>query len=152
MRERLARILAALSAVIVVVLSAVFSLLHNTPAQQDASGDARQASQQTRNLLRTAAGRAIFDQHGCGGCHSIAGQGNPRVPLDGVGKRRSPEELRDWIVAAESVRPSLSASVVKRKQTYAALPEQELQALVDYLSGLQSAAESRVDNPRGHSD
>ncbi len=147
MRERLAEIFAALSAAIVVVLAAVFSLLHNAPAQQDASADARQVTQQTETPSRIAAGRAAYDRHGCGGCHAIGGQGNPRSSLDGVGQRRSPEALRDWIVASDSVRTRLSASVVRMKQAYAALPAEELQALVDYLASIQAPVGSRRSQP-----
>ena len=136
MRERLAQILAALSAAIVVVLAAVFSMLHNAP------GVAPGAVTQSESP-GLAAGRAAYDRHGCAGCHAIGGQGNPRGPLDGVGRRRSPEALRDWIIASEGVRPNLSASVARMKQTYASLPAQELQALVDYLASLQAPGESR---------
>ena len=39
-------------------------------------------------------------QQACARCHSIAGKGNPRRPLDGVGARRNAAELRDWNIGA----------------------------------------------------
>ena len=136
MRQRLAQILAALTAAIVVALAAAFSFVQNAP--REASAPVAPAAPPA-----SAAGRAAFERLGCAGCHAIGGLGNPRHPLDGVGARRSRAALRDWIVAAEGVRPQLSASVARMKQTYAALPGDELQALVDYLAGLQAAAPSR---------
>jgi mono/diheme cytochrome c family protein len=135
--------LAALSALIVVILAAVFSLLHNAPGPRDASIEARSSVPKTPATTHAAAGRAIYDKLGCGGCHSIGGQGNPRIPLDSVALHRSPKELRDWIVAADSVRPRLSASVARMKQSYASMPEEELQALLDYLVDLRESSESR---------
>lgn len=136
MREPLARILAALSTAMVVGLAAVFSLFHNAPGtspeEPAAHGDPALAK-----------GRVAYDRLGCGGCHAIGGQGNPRSPLDGVGRRHSPEALRDWIFAAESVQPRLSASITRMKRTYASLPEDELQALVAYLATLETPTEAR---------
>ena len=142
MRERLAIILASLSAIIVVILAASFSLLHNAPKQRGfVSQDLTMAPkiQTTSN----AAGRAVYEKLGCEGCHSIGGQGNPRIPLDGVGLHRSPKELRDWVIAAESVRPKLSASVARMKQSYASTPDEELKALLDYLANQRDSSGSR---------
>jgi cytochrome c553 len=143
MRERLAIILAALSALLVVILAAVFSLLHNAPRPLDFTSDALTAVPQTTAAAHAAAGRAVYEKLGCGGCHSIGGQGNRRIPLDSVGLHRTPKELRDWIVAADSVLPQLSASVARIKQSYASMPEQELQALLDYLADLREPSQSR---------
>jgi mono/diheme cytochrome c family protein len=133
MRERLAEILAAFTAALVVVLAAAFSLMQNAP--REASAPAPQA-----DAAVLAAGREAYARHGCAGCHAIAGEGNPRFPLDGVGARLAPPALRDWIVASEAVRPQLPASAARLKQRYAALPPEELQALVDYLASLRAAA------------
>ncbi len=142
MRERLAIILASLSAIIVVILAAGFSLLHNAPKQQGfASQDLTMAPRNQTTF--NAAGRAVYEKLGCEGCHSIGGQGNPRIPLDGVGLHRTPKELRDWVVAADSVRSQLSASVVRMKQSYASMPEEELKVLLDYLANQRAPSDSR---------
>ncbi|MBX9811131.1 MAG: cytochrome c [Burkholderiales bacterium] len=138
MRELLAKSLAALTAVIVVGLAAAFSLVQNAPGRQDARLDLRGSQ-----TPRAVAGRTAYDRNGCAGCHAIGGQGNPRSPLDGVGQRLAPDAIRDWIVASDRVRPRLSAGVVRIKQSYAALPEEELQALVDYLASLNVPTDPR---------
>jgi mono/diheme cytochrome c family protein len=142
MRELLAKSLAALTAMIVVGLAAVFSLVHNAPGTGDARLEAQESAPQFRSTI-VAAGRAAYDRNGCGGCHAIGGQGNPRSPLDGVGRRLAPDAVRDWMVASDRVRPRLSAAVARIKQRYAALPEEELQALVDYLASLHAPADRR---------
>jgi len=143
MRERLAVILAALTAAIVIALSAVFSLLHNAPGRNAVPGEAPQAVPQTEKTPSAAAGRATYDRLRCAGCHAIGGRGNLRSPLDGVGQRHSQAALRDWIIASDSVRPHLSASVARMKQSYRDLSTQELQELVEYLASLKTSPESR---------
>jgi len=143
MRKRLAEILAALSAIIVIFLAAVFSFLHNAQVRNDTLINTQQVMPQSQTSLHNALGRNVYNKLGCSGCHSVGGQGNPRVPLDGVGQRRSPEELHDWIIAGESVRPQLSASVVRMKQSYASIPEEEFQELLDYLTSLRVPSEQQ---------
>ncbi len=84
-------------------------------------------------------GRIVFGQQGCATCHSVAGSGNPRHPLDGTGVRWNAEELRQWICGTGAVADKISAAVRGRKQRYQALPAEDLKALVAYLSSLRSA-------------
>lgn len=142
MRELLAKSLASLTAIIVVGLAAVFSLVHNAPGARDVRPEAQESAPQFRSPI-VATGRAAYDRNGCGGCHAIGGQGNPRSPLDGVGRRLAPDAIRDWMVASDKVRPRLSAAVARIKQRYAALPEEELQAMVDYLASLHAPVDIR---------
>jgi mono/diheme cytochrome c family protein len=84
----------------------------------------------------TAAGRRVYDANGCAACHAVAGQGNPRSPLDGIGSRLGSEEIRQWIVGDEAVQDDLSPRALKAKREYAALPAADLDALVAYLQAL----------------
>ena len=79
-------------------------------------------------------GRTAFEEQGCLRCHRLEGEGSPRSPLDGVGARLTPEEIRAFIVADDAVRASLSPSVVRQKTGYAELPAAELDALVTFLA------------------
>ena len=140
MREILAKTLAALTGVIVIALAAAFSLAQNAPGGRDTQPRRPVAEEASSRTQPPAAGRTAYDANGCAGCHAIGGQGNPRSPLDGVGARLKPDEIRDWIIASEKVRPRLTAGVARIKQTYAELPEEELRLLVDYLAGLRASA------------
>lgn len=75
-------------------------------------------------------GKAVYRQQRCQTCHSIAGVGNRRYPLDGVGTRLTEEQVRKWIVAPKEMDPKV------RKRPYDKLPANELEALVTYLLGL----------------
>lgn len=76
-------------------------------------------------------GWEVYRAERCSSCHSIAGQGSPRYPLDGVGARLTPEELRLWVVAPQRARPGV------RKRPYDHLPEEDVDALVAFLEGLR---------------
>ena len=84
---------------------------------------------------RIEAGRHVYQQQTCARCHSIAGAGNPRNSLDGVGARRTPEELRDWILGSGAVQELLPERIFKLKQAYQ-FSDDELDALVIYLQSL----------------
>jgi mono/diheme cytochrome c family protein len=79
-------------------------------------------------------GPLIFEKQKCHTCHSFKGRGNVRSPLDGVSKRLSPDEQREWITGTGSAAPVLPVAVVRRKANYLKLSEAELSALIRYLS------------------
>jgi mono/diheme cytochrome c family protein len=75
-------------------------------------------------------GRGVYQEQRCSACHSIAGEGSPRYPLDGVGSRLSEEEIRLWIVDPQQIRPRV------RKPAYDDLPEEQVAALVHFMATL----------------
>jgi len=83
-------------------------------------------------------GSKIFSEHGCPMCHSIAGKGNAKGPLDDVGLKLKPEEIRGWITdpagsaakAKAERKPPMSAMQAKFKD----LSKQDLDDLVAYLA------------------
>lgn len=133
MREIIARGICCLTVVVVLVLAHLFAARHNPDSVVESSG---KLSPQPAPSPDVGQGRRVYDAQGCSSCHAIAGAGNPRYPLDGVGTRRSPAELRDWITGTGSATEELSPATLRRKQRYRELPEAELKALVAYLAGL----------------
>jgi len=83
---------------------------------------------------RLAAGRDAFERLGCLRCHSIAGRGSPASPLDGIGQRRDPASIRDWVLGTGDAKGALSANVLRAKAR--AQGDPDLDALVDYLGQL----------------
>jgi len=75
-------------------------------------------------------GKRIYERERCRNCHSIEGKGNRRHPLDGVGGRLAPEDIRKWIVAPQEKKPGV------KKEAYA-LSEADLAALLAYLGSLR---------------
>lgn len=139
MRERWAKQLALLTGALAVVVSALFAFVLN-PEQETARPEIAampEAAAPVPASTVTLNGRAVFDVQGCARCHSIAGQGSPRSPLDGVGRRHSRAQLRQWVLADAAIRTQLSPRAIEAKQAYASLPADELDALLDYLSSLE---------------
>jgi mono/diheme cytochrome c family protein len=77
-----------------------------------------------------ARGQQVYAEQKCQSCHSIAGVGNPRYPLDGVGSRLSDDDIRKWIVTPREMNPR----VIKRG--FDKLPKGDLDALVAYMKTL----------------
>lgn len=122
-----------------VVLLAGFFTYRQNPAR---SVSVARRPEQEMPLARpdaelVARGRALYEELACSRCHGLDGRGNPRSPLDGIGARRSPSEIRDWITAAGSVRDHLSRSAIRTKEGFADLPGDELRAVVEYLASLR---------------
>ncbi len=146
-RELWARNIAVLTGVVVLLVAALFARLQNpAPAADDISKDnagefVEPILPLANNSVKIAIGKNIFETQGCPHCHAIAGQGNPRLPLDTVGSRRSATAIRQWIIAGDEVKGQISAGIVQVKQSYRRLPADELDALVIYLQSI--AAKSR---------
>ena len=130
-RQSRARWLAFATALLVVLLAALFAWLRNLPpALQAGTAAAPKAS-----VTRDEPGRAAFVRAGCSGCHSAEGRGNPALPLDGVGARLDRESLRDAAFALGSMADGLPAAVVERKRARAT--DEGAEALLDYLQHLK---------------
>jgi mono/diheme cytochrome c family protein len=78
-------------------------------------------------------GRTVYVEQKCQACHSIAGVGSRRYPLDGVGSTLSPDDIRKWIVSPLEMNPKVS------KRAFDTLPPADLEALVAYVSSLQKS-------------
>jgi mono/diheme cytochrome c family protein len=145
-RERLGKLVAAGLVAVIVLLAGFFARRQN-PSASPGSARSAVAPAPTRNvpdsgrastdMALIARGRAVFVSESCLRCHSLEGDGNPRLPLDGVGRRRSSIELRAWVTAAASVRTELSGSAIRAKEGFAELPEPDLEALLAFLSSLE---------------
>lgn len=142
MREQWARRIARLTAQLVLLLAATFAIIQNPIEPRDTT-ESRQAPAPERvesivlDPERIKAGRLVYKQQACARCHSIAGEGNPREPLDGVGARRNAEELSDWTIGADALQGKLSERAFELKQVYRELPCGDLGALISYLESLR---------------
>lgn len=83
-------------------------------------------------------GAKVYTDQKCSVCHSIAGKGNAKGPLDDVGAKFTADEIRQWIVDPVGMtakhkatrKPAMTAK-------YASLPKADVDALVTYLSSLK---------------
>jgi mono/diheme cytochrome c family protein len=80
----------------------------------------------------------IFVKQKCTTCHSIAGRGSKKGPLDDVGSKLTPAQIREWLVdpvamAAKTQPPPTRKPPMKKKP----MAPEEIDALVAYLSTLK---------------
>ncbi|MCF6282652.1 MAG: cytochrome c [Candidatus Polarisedimenticolaceae bacterium] len=143
MREQWARRIALLTGQLVLLLSIAFAVIQNPGETSDTTESRGQAPPLERlesitlDPERIEAGRQIYKRQSCARCHSIAGEGNSRNPLDDVSVKSTAEELRDWITGADALQGVLPAHVFRLKQRYSALPGDDLDALIIYMQSLR---------------
>lgn len=83
-----------------------------------------------------AKGEKLFVDQKCSLCHSIAGKGNAKGSLDGVGGKLKADEIRAWITDAKAQTAKAGATRKPDMKQYS-LPKDDVDALVAYLSSLK---------------
>jgi mono/diheme cytochrome c family protein len=145
MREIIARVVTVLTLCVVMSLSFWFAARHNSPAERPRiSAPAAPAKEPVQkppppDAATVSRGRAVYAQQNCASCHAVAGEGNPRLPLDGVGAKLTAPALREWITGTGRAAETLSPATVRRKQRVLDLPAADVNALIAYLSTLKTA-------------
>lgn len=127
----------SLAARAVVLTALVGSLGGAARAGHSSAPTTRVQVPQTADALITA-GRKVYEQQKCATCHQIARRGNSRFPLDGVGSKLTPEQLRRWMTDTaemEAALPRLPA--IRMSEVKFRLNARELDALVAYLASLK---------------
>jgi mono/diheme cytochrome c family protein len=87
-----------------------------------------------------ARGKRLFTESKCTMCHSVAGKGNSKGPLDGVGARLVPADLRKWLVEPKVMATKAKAERKPVMPSFETLKKDELDALVAYLATLKTPA------------
>jgi cytochrome c2 len=80
----------------------------------------------------TSKGQEVYAAQKCSMCHSVEGKGNKNNPLDGVGSKLTPEQIRKWIVSPREMKSD------SKMKAYPGLAAGDLDALVAYLSSLKT--------------
>ena len=83
-----------------------------------------------------ARGAQVYADQKCSMCHSIAGKGNAKGSLDGVGSKYSTADLKAWMVDAKGMTVKTKAARKPDMKNYT-LPEPDLDALVAYMASLK---------------
>jgi mono/diheme cytochrome c family protein len=84
-----------------------------------------------------AAGRKVFEAQKCSLCHSVAGKGNPKGPLEGVAKKFNAADLKMWITQPAEMSKKHEATRKPPMKSFASLPPADVDALVAYLQTLK---------------
>lgn len=87
---------------------------------------------------KVAKGQQVYNAQKCAMCHSIAGKGNPKGPLDKVGAKNIPEaDLRAWMTDPKSMAAKYKTERKPEMRAYPNLPKDDLDALVAYMQSLK---------------
>jgi mono/diheme cytochrome c family protein len=84
-----------------------------------------------------ARGEKVYAEQKCAVCHSIAGKGNPKGPLDEVGSRLTADEIRLWIVNPAEMTKKTKAERKPPMRAYPNLAKEDLDAVVAYMLSLK---------------
>jgi mono/diheme cytochrome c family protein len=83
-----------------------------------------------------ATGAQVYVDQKCSMCHSIAGKGNVKGPLDTVGSKYSAADLKAWMVDAKGMTIKTKSARKPEMKNYT-LPDADLNALVAYMVSLK---------------
>jgi len=93
------------------------------------------AQAQSTDLV--AKGQAVYAAQKCSMCHSIAGKGQAKGPLDDVGGKLKVEDIREWIVNPAKMTKEHNVTRKPAMKAYSNLPKEDLEALVAYMASLK---------------
>jgi mono/diheme cytochrome c family protein len=83
-----------------------------------------------------ARGEAVFAAQKCSLCHSVAGKGNPKGPMEEAVGKLTAAEIRAWITDAKGMTAKTKAERKPAMKEFA-LPKEDVDALVAYLTSLK---------------
>lgn len=81
-------------------------------------------------------GIQLYADQKCAMCHSIAGKGNAKGPLDDMGTKYSVADLKAWIVDATGMTVKTKSPRKPAMKNYP-LPPEDVDALVAYMASLK---------------
>jgi cytochrome c2 len=77
------------------------------------------------------AGKLVYTAQKCQLCHSIAGVGNKKSPLDGIGAKLKADEISKWIKTPKEMKADT------KMKAYPDLAAKDLDNLVAYMLSLK---------------
>jgi len=84
-------------------------------------------------------GAALFSAQKCTMCHSVAGKGNPKGPLDGITASNKAEHIKQWLQDPEGMRTKQGATRTPAMKPVK-LSADQIDALVAYLTSAKPAS------------
>ena len=82
-------------------------------------------------------GKQVYAEQKCKLCHSIAGEGNTKGPLDGVGSKLTSADIREWMIHPKEMTAKTKAERKPYMKAYPNLPAADLEAIVAYMESLK---------------
>lgn len=91
---------------------------------------------QAPSAEKIKAGMKVYTDQKCATCHSVAGVGSKMSPLDGVGTKLTPADIKMWMTDPDAMAAKLAVKPKIKMKKYA-LSEADLDTLVSYLVSLK---------------
>jgi mono/diheme cytochrome c family protein len=111
--------------VVLLVMVAIVALVFSAPTfAQDAA--------------KIAQGEKVYAREKCSICHAIAGKGNKKLTLDGVGKKLTADAIREWMVSPKTAAAKAKSTATPAMKAYEKLSKEDLDAVVAYMLSLKS--------------
>lgn len=82
-------------------------------------------------------GKQVYVEQKCKLCHQVAGEGNAKGPLDGVGSKLKKEEIKEWLVDPQAMATKAKATRKPPMKAYPKLAADDLDALIAYMESLK---------------
>ena len=86
---------------------------------------------------KVAKGEALYAAQKCSMCHAVAGKGNKKFPLDGVGKTVTADMVKMWLKDPKAAAAKASKTGTPAMKSYATLAAEDVDALVAYMLSLK---------------
>ena len=86
---------------------------------------------------KTDKGKALFASSNCKMCHSIAGVGNPKGPLDEVGSKLTAADIKAWLTDPAAMATKTKAERKPAMKITKPLTADDIDALTAYLQTLK---------------
>lgn len=82
-------------------------------------------------------GQKLYAEQKCSMCHSVAGKGNAKGPIDDAGTKYTAEELRQWLINPKEMAAKVKSTRKPPMSNYAKLSKEDIEALVAYMQTLK---------------
>jgi mono/diheme cytochrome c family protein len=82
-------------------------------------------------------GMKVFDAQKCSICHSVAGKGNKKLPLDGIGAKLSAAQIKEWVTDPVTAAKKANSTTKPPMKAFPNLPPADLDSLVAYVGSLK---------------
>jgi mono/diheme cytochrome c family protein len=92
-----------------------------------------------QDAAKIAQGQKVYTANKCGTCHSIAGKGNKKGPLDEVGSKLTEAEIREWIVNPKEMTKKTNSTRKPLMKEHPKLTPDDVDALVAYMQSLKKS-------------
>jgi mono/diheme cytochrome c family protein len=87
--------------------------------------------------VKVAKGATLFESNKCTICHALAGKGNVKHPLDGVGSRLDAATVKLWLTDSKAAEAKTGKKAMPPMKSFATLPAEDIDALVAYVMSLK---------------